>query len=99
MLGLPVREQILVHTGNHGSASVVDLAGLTNGPAEEELVAQHTHILARQAEIHHQTMDRVMKTLGDLIPGDSEQLLRPVASGGILARSLDPLHCEAYNEE
>jgi formate dehydrogenase subunit beta len=88
VLGLPVREQILVHTGNHGSASVVDLADLTNGPAEEELVAQHTHILARQAEIHHQTMERVMKTLGDLLPRDSEQLVRQFESCGDCQRCM-----------
>lgn len=82
VLGLPVREQILIHTPNHGAKPVVDLAPLTNGTANDELVMQHEHVLARQAGIHQQTMERVMVTLRDLLPKDIDQWILQLENCG-----------------
>ncbi len=88
VLGLPVRQEILIQASNpeNGESpklvSVIDLAALTNGPASAELIQQHQNVLAKQAERHHQTMERVMQVLEDLLPRNVEEMAVQLESCG-----------------
>lgn len=80
VLGLPVREKILVQEGNHFKGDHINLASLSDGEADQSLVLMHEHVLSRQASFHHQTMERVMLALDDLLPKNLEALIAQLES-------------------
>lgn len=72
VLGLPVRQQILVHGGPD---CPLDLATLTDGPAEAELVQQHEHLVAQLRERHQRTRERLWRSLSDQMPRDIQAVI------------------------
>jgi formate dehydrogenase subunit beta len=82
VLGLPVRQNLLVTTHDETKATWFQLDIITNGPATPELVQQHNHVVERMVERHHNTMQRVSQHLGDLLPQDIESLIVKLESCG-----------------
>lgn len=71
IFGLPVRQSVLVQTRN----GKPDIAALTDGPADPELVAGRAHILAKLDERHARTRDRVLTGLAEVLPANVDALL------------------------
>jgi len=79
LIGLPARKAILVSTEN---SRRLNLEEMTDGPAEEELIYQHTHTLARIRERNTGTMERVKSSLAGLVPKDVPELIQQFESCG-----------------
>jgi formate dehydrogenase subunit beta len=88
VIGLPVRQQILIEVQNGSFHDQFDLTQLTDGPADAAIVEQHLTMLSRQEERHTQTMERVMHTLDELLPKDIEELISQLESCGDCMRCM-----------
>jgi len=88
VLGLPARQQILVEADAEETAGWLDLEALTSAPAEPELARQHEAVLMRQAERHHHTMEKVLRTLDDLLPRDVDGLISQLEGCGDCQRCM-----------
>lgn len=75
VLGLPVRQVILVQASNPQIAERCCLEAITDGPAESELLVQHDKVTARMSERHRRTIERVSQGLGDAFPRDLQALI------------------------
>lgn len=75
ILGLPVRQLILVQARSQEIAERLRLQNLSDGAASPEIIEQHAHILARIKERHQNTMRRVENGLGDSLPQDLDALI------------------------
>jgi formate dehydrogenase subunit beta len=82
VLGLPVRQEILVHAVQETAASRLNLAAMTDGPADPALVSQHQRILARLAERHQHTMDKVLLGLEEILPRNVDALVQQLEKCG-----------------
>jgi formate dehydrogenase subunit beta len=76
VLGLPVREEVLVNTGTPD----IHLETITDGVADETLVARRMKMLERVAERHRRTRAEMIASLGEEMPGDVDELLDKFAS-------------------
>lgn len=77
VLGLPVRQQILIHAG---ADCPIDLAALSDGPADIELVQQHEHLVAQLRERHQRTRERLWRSLSDQMPQDIQAVINLLES-------------------
>ncbi len=82
VLGLPVREKMLLQFGGENKAEWLHLGELCDGKADESLTLMHEHVLSRQAAFHHQTMERVMQALEDLLPKDLDAVIAQLEGCG-----------------
>jgi formate dehydrogenase subunit beta len=89
VLGLPVRQRILVSITNPKFAQIYNLEKLVDGLADEQLIAQHEHIVARMSERHERTMERVKQGLGNLLPENVEALISQLENCGECQSCLD----------
>jgi formate dehydrogenase subunit beta len=89
ILGLPVRQQMLVSVGDPKIAEAIHLEKLTDGIADKDLITQHERILSKMCERHQRTMDRVNEGLGSLLPVDVAAVIRQLESCGECQRCMD----------
>jgi formate dehydrogenase subunit beta len=89
VLGLPVRQQILVSVSDPKVAETVHPEKLTDGIADKELIIQHERILSKMCERHQRTMDRVNEGLGSLLPVDVDAVIRQLESCGDCQNCMD----------
>ena len=82
ILGLPIRQSLLVSASNERNAERFQLDRITDGPATPELVQQHEHVVERMVERHHNTMERVGQHLGELLPQDVDAVIAKLESCG-----------------
>lgn len=82
ILGLPVRQSLLVNSPEGSSAARFQLEKITEGRANPELVEQHTHVVERMVARHHATMERVSQHLGELLPQDIDALIDKLENCG-----------------
>lgn len=82
VLGLPVRQQILVETLNEQTVENLQFQRCVDGLAEAAQVEQHQHLVTRQEQRHAQTMERLIQTLDELLPRDVERLVDQLESCG-----------------
>jgi formate dehydrogenase subunit beta len=75
VLGLPVRQNMLVSIAGEDIADDIHLEQYAKPKANEALVKQHERILSRMCERHQRTMDRVNEDLGSLLPADVDALI------------------------
>ncbi len=80
VFGLPVRQHILVETGDPGVAERLGLAAITSGPAEVDLVEAHARVVNRLEETHQRTMERLRQTLAEFLPADVDALVEQLDS-------------------
>ena len=89
ILGLPVRQQMLVSVGDPKIAEAIHLEKLADGIADKDLITQHERILSKMCERHQRTMDRVNEGLGSLLPVDVDAVIRQLESCGDCQKCMD----------
>ncbi len=89
VLGLPVRQKILVSVNNPKITDTVNLADYANGKADEALIHQNEHILARMADRHTHLTERVNQSLGSILPVDVDALILQLEACGDCASCMD----------
>lgn len=82
VLGLPVRQLILIKTRDEETAEQLGMARITHGEANEEMIEQHQRIVAKIHERHERTMDRITQGLGDLLPKDIKDIVSQLENCG-----------------
>jgi formate dehydrogenase subunit beta len=75
VLGLPVRQSLLVQARDAQEAARFQLEKITDGPASSDLIGQHERVVARMAERHQNTMARISQHLAEFLPKDIEALI------------------------
>jgi formate dehydrogenase subunit beta len=76
VLGMPVRQHILVSTPETETAARLGLPHITDRPAEESTLAQREKTLAKLTQRHRRTRERLIESLGDLIPDEFNALIQ-----------------------
>lgn len=89
ILGLPVRQQILLSIDDSDLAEPLQLENLAVGLADQALIAQHERIVAKMSERHARTMERVNEGLGSLLPVDVEAVIRQLEGCGECQACMD----------
>jgi ferredoxin len=80
VLGLPVRDQIIIGTDNEDMAELLSLSGITEAPAAPELIKQHAHVVAKMDAWHYNRMKQVTDSLDDIMPKDIAGLMMQLES-------------------
>lgn len=75
LLGLPVKETILVDTKNDVIAEELNLGKITDGPAPKALVAQRDHMLKKIEERRERARERQLRELTPDLPANLDQLV------------------------
>jgi formate dehydrogenase (coenzyme F420) beta subunit len=75
VLGLPVRQLLTVTVANGWSAERIDWQGITDGLAEETILAQREKLVARLSLRHRRTRERVLAGLSSSLPQDVDALI------------------------
>jgi formate dehydrogenase subunit beta len=89
ILGLPVRQQMLLSVSDSKIAETIHLEKLTNGLADEALINQYERILSKMCERHQRTMERVNEGLGDLLPAEVDAVIHQLDSCGACQNCMD----------
>jgi formate dehydrogenase subunit beta len=89
ILGLPVRQQILLSLGDPKIAETIRIEELTDGSADKTLIIQHERIVSKMCERHQRTLDRVNEGLGDLLPADVDAVIQQLESCGDCQKCMD----------
>jgi Pyruvate/2-oxoacid:ferredoxin oxidoreductase delta subunit len=82
LLGLPVRQHILVQARDAGTAECLHLDQITSGEAGSEVIQQHERALEQLAERRQRTMERAVKNLAEDQPHDLEALIAQLEQCG-----------------
>jgi len=75
LLGLPVKEIILVDTKNDVIAEELNLGKITDGPAPNELVTQRDQMLEKIEERRARARERQLRELAPDLPANLDQLV------------------------
>ena len=76
VLGLPVRQLLTVSIQNTLFANRIDWRNITDGPAAEAIISQRESMLAKLAERHTRTRERILTGLNSSLPGDVDALIQ-----------------------
>ena len=82
ILGLPVRQQMLVVINDPAFENRFQLEMFMDGIADQNLILQHERLLSKMSERHQRTMERVNEGLGVLLPADVDAVIRQLESCG-----------------
>jgi formate dehydrogenase subunit beta len=89
ILGLPVRQQMLLSVSDSKFVETINLDKLADGIADNALVNQHERILSKMRERHQRTMERVNEGLGGLLPTDVDAVIHQLESCGECQSCMD----------
>ncbi len=89
VIGLPVRQSILINTKNPATAEKYQLAEHTSRPASNSLLEMHSSMLAKLTERRIRTQERVLAGLGESLPANVDELILQFASCGDCSACLD----------
>ena len=89
VLGLPVRQQILVRARDETTAERYQLEQLTQNPADQVMVDQHERVLYKLSQRHEHTMERLFDTLSDYLPGNVNALVEQLEACGNCQSCMD----------
>lgn len=89
VLGLPVRQQILVQARDAAAARDFRLEEITDCQADSAMVEQHDRIMFKLSERHQHTMQRLFETLADYLPQDVEALVAQLDNCGECQACMD----------
>jgi formate dehydrogenase subunit beta len=76
VLGLPVRQVMLVSSDDPGIEERLQLHQLTDGLADSQHIAQHERTLSKMNERHQRTMERVKESIAHLLPADVDAVIQ-----------------------
>jgi formate dehydrogenase subunit beta len=82
LLGLPVRQHILVQARQAEVAERLHLDEITSGEAGSEVIEQHERALAQLAERRQRSLERAIKSLSEDEPHDLEGLIAQLEQCG-----------------
>jgi len=82
VLGMPVRQQILISTPDPKTSRRIGVDRIADQPADDRIITQRVKTLAKLAERHRRTRDRVIHSLGQVIPEDIHALAHQFESCG-----------------
>ena len=82
LLGLPVRQNILVQARDASLFERLQLDRITDGEASSKVVRQHEHAVAQLAECRRQTLERAVKNLAEQQPHNLETLIEQLEHCG-----------------
>ncbi len=89
VLGLPVRQQLLITLGDPAVEMHLPIGRLADGTATQSLLSQHERILSKMSERHHRTMERLNDGLAGLLPVDVDSVIRLLESCGDCRNCMD----------
>jgi formate dehydrogenase subunit beta len=89
ILGLPARQQMLLSINDTSLADLLSLDKLAIGLADEDLIAQHSRIVAKMIERHARTLERVNQSLGSTLPTDVDAIIRQLEGCGECQACMD----------
>jgi formate dehydrogenase subunit beta len=89
VLGLPVRQHMLVAARDEATAGRLDLPTITSGPADAGSLEQHSRVVARLNENHQQTMQRLSQSLAEYLPADVDALVEQLQTCGSCQECID----------
>jgi Fe-S oxidoreductase len=75
LLGLPVKNVILVQVSDPQIAARLRMDEITDGIADAGLVAQHEQVVALLNERHQHTLERMMQELSKELPSNVDELI------------------------
>ncbi len=97
LLGLPVKETILVKAKDARTAAEVGLAEITDGLADAGLIAQYQQMLDTLHERRTRTLERMISELGKELPEDVDSLIAHLKNCAPCRECLDA--CPIYASE
>ena len=83
VLGLPVRQYLLVHARDEGTAERLRLETIADGEATSALVTQRARLIAKLIERHSRARERVTASLAGTLPANLEELMSLFAQCGV----------------
>lgn len=83
VLGLPVRQHILVSLRTSQLADTIHINDYANGIADQSLIHQHEHTLSKMSERHTRLMERLNQSLGSLLPADVDAVIQQLENCGV----------------
>jgi formate dehydrogenase subunit beta len=89
VLGLPIRQRLLVSVPRPEGAQGINLSSFTAQPADQRLLSEHNRVVSRLCERHDQTMERINQALGSLLPQDLDALITRLENCGDCQSCLD----------
>jgi formate dehydrogenase subunit beta len=89
ILGLPVRQQMLLSSNDPKIAETLHFEKLADGIADEALIHQHERIISKMCERHQRTMERVNEGLSGLLPTDVDAVIHQLESCGECQNCMD----------
>jgi formate dehydrogenase (coenzyme F420) beta subunit len=89
ILGLPVRQQILVSLNDPALATCINIKPLTDCEADEGLILQHERIVSKKIELYQRTLERINEGLGELIPSNADGVIHQLESCGDCQKCMD----------
>ena len=75
VIGLPVRQYLLIQTKGEAAGERCRINTLTTGKAEAAMLTQRDKVIWKLAERHNRTRERVVDGLADLIPSGVDALV------------------------
>ncbi len=89
VIGLPVRQYLLIQTKEEETAERYQFTKMTSGKADESMLSQRQKVIWKLAERHQRTRTRVVDGLADLIPSDIDALLAQLGQCGTCQACLE----------
>ncbi|MGE5123284.1 MAG: 4Fe-4S dicluster domain-containing protein [Acidobacteriaceae bacterium] len=89
VLGLPIRQQMLVSIADTPLTATLQPENLTDGTADQALLSQHVHIVSKMSQRHLHTLERINAGLGTLLPADVDALILQLENCGECHACLD----------
>ena len=75
VLGLPVRQYILIHTKDESLAQKLQLEKITDGIADVDSIQQHEWMVSKIAERNDHVRIRIQQALTDILPKNIDELV------------------------
>jgi formate dehydrogenase subunit beta len=89
ILGLPIRQKMLVAINDPELEKLIHPETLFNGEADGYLVNQHERVVSKMHERHRQTMERIEKGLGEMLPSNVDALINQLENCGNCQSCMD----------
>jgi formate dehydrogenase (coenzyme F420) beta subunit len=89
VIGLPVRQYVLIQTKEEQTADRYQLSNITTRKADEGMLGQRQKVIWKLAERHNRTRERVVDGLADLIPTGIDALIAQLHQCGACQACLD----------
>lgn len=97
VVGMPVKETILVLARDEATAKTLHLAQLTGGPAEPDLVSQRRQVIARMIDRRSKTRSRSIPMWSSQLPSQVNELIRMLEDCTPCRKCLEA--CPVYSGE